>query len=41
MSDEELINRIREAIESDEDEIVRVINVQFLLDEYDRVHAEV
>lgn len=41
MNEMELISKIRLAVESDEDKIVRVINVQFLLDEYDRSQSEV
>lgn len=40
MTENELISRIRNAIESDEDEICRVIEVQFLFDEYDRQRME-
>lgn len=35
MTENELISRIRNAIESDEDEICRVIEVKFLFDVYD------
>jgi len=40
MNKDELINRIREAIESDEDEIVKVVTCQFLFDEFDRSMME-
>lgn len=39
MDDSELIRKLREAIESDEDEIVRIIECKFLFDEYDRSNA--
>lgn len=41
MNNEDLICRIREVIESDEEEVVKVINVKFLFDEYDRSKMEV
>ena len=40
MDDSELISKIRDAIDSDEDYVVRVIECMFLFDEYDRCKRE-
>lgn len=37
----DLLDKIRTAIESDEDEVVKVIEIQFLFDEYDRITGKV
>lgn len=41
MDKDELIAKIREAVESDEDEICRCLWIQFLFDEYDRKQREI
>ena len=38
--DDELINRIRNIIEADEFPIIKVVDIQFLFDEYDRRRRE-
>ena len=41
MKDSELISKLRDAIESDEEEVVKVIECKFMFDEYDRNRKEV
>ena len=38
--DDELINRIRNIIEADEFPVIKVVDIQFLFDEYDRRRRE-
>ena len=40
ISDSELIERIRTIIEAEEYPVVKVIDCQFLFDEYDRIKSE-
>ena len=40
ISDKELINRIRNIIEAEEFPVVKVVECQFLFDEYDRLRRE-
>lgn len=40
ISDKELINRIRNIIEAEEFPVVKVVECQFLFDEYDRLKRE-
>lgn len=40
ITDSELINRIRNIIEADEFPVIKVVDIQFLFDEYDRRRRE-